>query len=236
MLRFPKSKYVVSVALICTSFFLYGCSGGDKSGTGISTQEESTLTPEESVRLLLSQWNSDGGPIFNILYNLGPDAQVATSSFPSRTITFKELSTGIQWPLTVDNVTYLSQSQAQIVTSYHFNDPAIGKFEIVFYMLKSQLEQRWLLDDIKTYSYPDVIAYERGITGRVYEISNNQELPIASAGIFVYLQPDLQTIVAQATTNSSGYYTITNLIPGTYTIVVVRDGYVKKSYTGIVVQ
>lgn len=206
-----------------------GCSGGgSSSGSTVFRPEDSSLEtpPEEALASMLQSWKDGGGP--EVLLSCDIQAQVATGTATSTPslgrIRFKDLS-GQEWAFQIIKVNRRSAGTAEIKAKYAFNRIQDGEILITFYMIK--IEGEWILDNIVVEQLPWVLVSGRAIQGYVRDSLTGAPI----SGALVYLSGTSY----QSATDAAGVYSFKDIPAGTYTIVVVRDGYVLKTIPGVLV-
>lgn len=202
---------------------LVGCSGGSSSsGTGVSTS-----TPESAVYELLASWqNSQTGLVSNAN---GEALLKQETTGEGNYIYFRDMS-GEEWPLKIDEVEYLSDSNARVYTSYQSVNPARGSLKLIFTMFKDV--SVWYLDDIEITELPIVVVTETGVSGVISD--ETTALPVSGALVELYDQTT-GTLTGSTTTSETGFYSFTDIAPGTYYMVIERDGYDPKTISGIII-
>ncbi|PKL46892.1 MAG: hypothetical protein CVV42_15035 [Candidatus Riflebacteria bacterium HGW-Riflebacteria-2] len=202
---------------------LVGCSGGgSSSGAGVSTS-----TPESAVYELLAAWQNSETSL--VSSETGETLVKQETSGEGNYIYFRDMS-GEEWPLQIDEVEYLSDSNARVHTSYLSTNATRGSLKLIFTMFKDATA--WYLDDIEITELPIVVVSETGVSGVISDETN--ALPVSGALIEIYDQAT-GTFAGSTTTSESGFYSFTDLIPGTYYMVIERDGYDPKTISGIII-
>jgi len=202
---------------------LVGCSGGgSSSGSSVSTS-----TPESAVYELLAAWqNSETGLVSS---ETGDTLVEQETTGGSNYIYFRDMS-GEKWLLQIDEIEYLSDTNARVYTSYLSTNPTRGSLKLIFTMFKDVTA--WYLDDIEITELPIVVVTETGVSGVISD--ETTALPVSGALIEIYDQAT-GTFAGSTTTSESGFYSFTGLIPGTYYMVIERDGYDPKTISGIII-
>jgi len=202
---------------------LVGCSGGgSSSGVGVSTS-----TPESAVYEIVAAWQKSQTGLVSSKTGEALLKQETTSE--DKTIYFRDMS-GEEWPLKIEEVEYLSDSNARVYTSYLSTNPARGSLKLIFTMFKDVTT--WYLDDIEITELPIVVVTETGVKGVVSDETSG--LPVSGALVELYNQ-STGTIAGSATTDETGFYSFTDIAPGTYYMVIERDGYDPKTISGIII-
>ncbi len=144
-------------------------------------------------------------------------------------IKFKDMS-GEEWPLRIDEVVYLGPSVARVFTSYRSVNANRGNLKLTFSMVKDQ--SSWFLDDIEVTEVPVVVVTDKGISGIISDKTTNQ--PVNGAQIDIFNQTSGSRVDSMVT-DATGFYSFTNLSPGTYYLVIERDGYEPQTISGIII-
>lgn len=202
---------------------LAGCgSGGGGSTTGSLVSADS---PEKALVETLDSWKTGGGPTLALQAN--PQAQVTPASPTASlgTLSFTDLS-GESWIFEIFEVTYPSPGKALVKARYSFKQLEQGKLEMAFQMIK--IEGAWKLADIVVTTIPVVLASKTGLQGQVKDDVTGAPLN----GVLVYLSGTNYS----TSTDKTGWYSFDSLPVGTYTVVIVRDGYVIKTIPGVEVK
>ncbi|KAF1082081.1 MAG: hypothetical protein GQF41_1721 [Candidatus Rifleibacterium amylolyticum] len=202
---------------------MVGCSGGgSSSGAGVNTS-----TPESAVYELLAAWQSSQAGL--VSSETGEALVEQETTGEGNYIYFKDMS-GEEWPLQIDEIQYLSSSNARVYTSYLSTNPTRGSLKLIFTMFKDVTA--WYLDDIEITELPIVVVTETGVKGVISDETSG--LPVSGALIEIYDQAT-GTFAGSTTTDETGFYSFTNMIPGTYYMVIERDGYDPKTISGIII-
>ena len=208
--------------LLLPVIFMSGCSGSGSSATVGSAVSDSSpeAAATEIFRNLLS----------SSYFRVGNDGRILaqeTSSGSTGYITFKDMS-GETWQFLVEKVEYLSEVNAAIHTSYYYSGaPQYGGVKVIFNMVKDQ--NVWYLDTMSIVEVPVVVVAGTGIKGVITDKVTNQA--VSAARVEAYNSSSL--LAGYAVTDSGGYYEITGLTPGTYYLVISRDGYAPYTISGI---
>ena len=216
---------VFSACLLLT--WTTGCGSG--GGGTASLTSGLALTPEDSVKQIVANWEKVGGASIGIDSDGKPTAVLVgqtTTSAATATVTFQDLS-GESWTFRIIGVTYDSEESARVLTTYVFQDLSAGEVQITFHMLKS--EGAWLLEDITVLSLPQAVSVQSGIQG--YVTDKNSGAPVPDARIDLWQDQYL----GSTSTAPDGSYGFSDLTPVFYTIVIARDGYEDQTITGIAV-
>ncbi|HAE38733.1 MAG TPA: hypothetical protein DCG57_08855 [Candidatus Riflebacteria bacterium] len=217
--RLPVLVILVLFALTA----LCGCSGGGSSvGSGVNIS-----TPESSVYELLESWQAT--QTSGVSLEGGQSLIQQTTASATRYIRFKDLA-GEEWLLQFNNVVYLSSSIAQVHTSYQSLDANRGGLKLLFTMINDQ--GLWYLENIEVTEVPIVVVTGTGVKGVISDETTN--LPVSGVLVEIYNQ-STGTIAGKATTDATGFYSILELVPGTYYMVIERDGFAAKTISGIIV-
>lgn len=224
-----RRQLVLAVLMLVIGLTLAGCGGGGGGDAGVGANI--TPSPEDAVRGLLAAWETNGlGPVFGMAASGQPEASFASSTRLGE-ITLTDLS-GKSWQLQVNQVEYLTSSLANITTTYFFESLELGRMIIVFQMGYDNKENKWLLNDITAQTLPGVMQIETGIQG--YVTDRIAGSPVASAAAVLWNQA-MDTVVQSTATNERGFYRMLGLTPGTYVLVISKDGYVLYTQPGVVV-
>lgn len=214
--KLPVWVFCVLFACLC------GCSGGgSSSGTGVATS-----TPESAVYELLAAWQKSEAAL--VAAEEGGTVVEQESTTEPGYIRFRDLN-GEEWQLHVDDVIFNGDSNAEVHTSYQSLDANRGSLKLLFYMIRDM--ENWYLDTIDVIEMPVVVVTGTGIKGIVSDISSN--LPVDGALISIY-DAQTNTFIENTTTDETGFYSF-ELDPGTYYLVIERDGYEPLTYTGVTV-
>ncbi len=202
-----------------------GCSGGGSSAPSASVD----TTPEAAVVGIFN--NLKAGSIFRYDQLGKVSAQESTSeSSESGYISFRDLS-GEVWLFKVLKIEYSSASNASVFTSYYNSGaPQFGGLNIVFKMVKD--DGLWYLEGMEITEIPAVVVVGTGINGAITDEVTG--LPVSAARVEAY--DSANQLVGYAVTDSSGYYEIMDLSPGSYYLVVSRAGYAPYTINGILVR
>lgn len=206
---------------ILLPMLLIGCSGGSSSpSAAVDT------TPEAAVVDIFN--NVKAASIFRYDQLGKVTAQESTSeSSESGYISFRDLS-GETWLFKVLRIEYVTDSNASVFTSYYNSgSPQFGGLDIVFKMIKDQ--GVWYLEGMEITEIPAVVVVGTGINGAITDEVTG--LPVSGARVEAY--DSANQYVGYAVTDSSGYYEIMNLSPGSYYLVVSRAGYAPYTISGI---
>lgn len=220
--RFMLSAFLLISLVLLT---ITGCLSSG-SQTVANVQSES---PEAAVGELLSSWRQQSGPVFVV----SPSGTIVPSESASidgvSYIRFKDLS-GNVWSLALGEITYQSVDFATVNVYYYSISAEHGGLKIVFKMVRDQ--GQWLLDDFIVTALPAVVVTGTGVKGVISDSATS--LPVVGARVEAYLQ-GTSSIVGAAVTAENGFYSIVDLSPGSYYLVVARDGYEPYTISGIVV-
>ena len=217
--KLPVWVILVSFALTV----LCGCSGGGASaGSSVNIS-----TPESAVYELIESWQTT--QTNGVSLEGGQSIIQQTTASTTNYIRFKDLA-GEEWFLHIDEVVYLTDSSALVHTSYQSIDASRGSLKLAFMMIKDQLQ--WYLDDIEVAEVPVVVVTGTGVKGVISDETTN--LPVSGALVEIYVQ-STGTIAGTATTDETGFYSIVGLEPGTYYMVIERDGFDARTISGIIV-
>lgn len=210
---------LVFVLILLPALLLTGCSGGSSApATSADT------TPEAAVVDIFN--NLKAASLFRYDSQGKVLAQESTSG-ESGYISFRDLS-GETWLLKIVKIEYSSDTIAQVYTSYYYSGaPQFGGLNIVFNMVKD--ENVWFLEGMNITEMPAVVVVGTGINGAITD--QVTRLPVSGARVEAY--DSSNQLVGYAVTDSSGYYEIMNLSPGTYYLVVSREGYAPYTISGI---
>lgn len=216
-----KIKTVLATTLLLSLVvFMYGCSGGGgQSSAGVST---GTQGPEAAVVEILDSWRQS-----SIAFAVSPQGEITTSEPATEStqnyINFKDLS-GETWRLLIGEVVYVATDKARVNTFYYSSSADQGGLKVIFIMIRDQ--GIWYLDDLEIEQIPAVVVVGTGIKGVITD--KNTAIPVSGAKVEAYNQAT-NVLAGTATTEPNGFYSILNLNPGTYYLVIGRDGY--ESYT-----
>ncbi len=216
-----------------------GCSGG---GGGSENPLMETMTPDETVRLVYSKWLGSSDLGMTVDKN-GKPSITTTESGHLGYIKFKDLS-GQVWDLIVEKVEYDGESEAEVYTSYVLTALNELTIKMVFNMIKDQ--GVWALDSITLTEIPKAVPVNTGDTGtntgtntgtstdtgttttdtgiKGFITDNVTSLPVEGAKIEVF-NKSTGVLSGSTVTAADGSYSVLELAPGTYYIVVGRDGY-----------
>lgn len=210
---------LVFVLILLPALLLTGCSGGSSApAASVDT------TPEAAVVDIFN--NLKAASLFRYDSQGKVLAQETTSS-ESGYISFRDLS-GETWLLKIVEIVYSSDTSAKVYTSYYYSGaPQFGGLNIVFNMVKD--ENVWFLESMNITEMPAVVVVGTGINGAITD--QVTRLPVSGARVEAY--DSSNQLVGYAVTDSSGYYEIMNLSPGSYYLVVSRDGYAPYTISGI---
>lgn len=203
----------------------FGCSGsGGSSSPGGETLDS---TPEAAVKELFNSWKTSNSFRYDSQGKiLAQESSTGTVGY----ITFKDLK-GTEWLFLVDKVEYLSDSLATVYTSYYYSgSPQFGGLKVNFHMVKDQ--GLWFLESMEVIEVPAVVVTGTGINGVITDKVTN--LPVSGARVEAYNSSN--QLVGYSVTDSSGYYEVKDLLPGTYYLVVSRAGYAPYTISGVVVR
>lgn len=220
---FRQALLMFLIVAVITSI---GCSGGGSANPAMNA----VATPEEAVLSLVSQWNTADAPYISVTPTGEKSVNFTQPSVSERTISFRDLS-GSLWVFNIIEVIRTGENRASVKTSYAFRDSSLGAVYTYFHMI---LEQGvWYLDNIIVENLPAVSVYERGIQGYITDESSGA--PVEGAMIQLFRSGE-STSIASTSSYDNGYYSFSNLQPGSYTIVVARDDFILKTITDITVQ
>lgn len=210
---------LVFVLILLPALLLTGCSGGSSApAASVDT------TPEAAVVDIFN--NLKAASLFRYDSQGKVLAQESTSS-ESGYISFRDLS-GETWLLKIVKIEYSSDTIAQVHTSYFYSGaPQFGGLNIIFNMVKD--ENVWFLESMTITEMPAVVVVGTGINGAITD--QVTRLPVSGARVEAY--DSSNQLVGYAVTDSSGYYEIMDLSPGSYYLVVSRDGYAPYTISGI---
>jgi len=198
-----------------------GClNSGSQTSSSISPE-----TPEKEVAKILQSWQQSS-PFF---VPTSKGALMASEETSGNFIRFKDLS-GEVWTLKIEEVMYVTEGSAIVTTYYYSINAEQGNLKMVFSMIKDQ--GFWYVDDITIEALPVVVVTGTGIKGVISDNANNA--PVEGALVEAFEQAT-GVLVGSAVTGVDGFYSITDLNPGNYYIVVARDGYSPYTISGIVV-
>lgn len=221
------NRNLLSVLLLISLVLLTlpGCLSSG-SQTVANVQSES---PEAAVGELLNSWRQQSGPVFvvNPAGAIVPSESASTSG--TDYIKFTDLS-GEVWSLILGEITYQSVDTATVNAYYYSISAEYGGLHIVFKMVRDQ--GQWLLDDFIVTALPAVVVTGTGVKGVISDSATS--LPVSGARVEAYIQ-GTSSIAGAAVTADNGFYSIVDLAPGSYYLVVARDGYEPYTITGIVV-
>lgn len=218
---------LVLVYCLIPLVFLLGCSGGGSSPANLVEP-----TPEAAVAELFN--NVKATKLFRYDSQGQVLAQETTSSetgsSDSGYLSFRGLD-GETWTFKIIRVEYLTDSNASVYTSYYYSSsPQFGGLNIVFKMIKDQ--GLWFLEGMEITDLPAVVVDGTGINGAITD--GVTRLPVSQARVEAYNSAN--ELVGFAVTDANGYYEILELSPGTYYLVVSREGYAPYTISGIQVK
>lgn len=217
---------VWAILLLFALVTLCGCSGGStKTVTGVDTS-----SPESAVYQILESWKNAQPSVISV-NSEQPAVREETTVVPTedRYIRFKDLS-GEIWSLRVTKIVYLSTDIAEVYTSHTSLDANLGSLELIFEMIRES--GRWYLNDIRIIEIPAVVVTGTGVKGVISDETTN--LPVSGALIELY-EKNTSTLAGSATTDETGFYTILDLAPGTYYMVIEREGFAPRTISDITV-
>jgi len=228
MSRPIPSRLLFIVAACAISLLIAGCGGGG-NGTAIVASGE----PEMAVHELVASWRAGAAaPIIGIDPSGHAAVEPPAGSTTVATLTFRELS-GKTWDFYVERIDRLSTVLAEVRTrtslGYTSSDPSASMAYITFVMVLE--DGRWYLSDLRVEMPAVIITAENAIEGYLSE-KGQPDVRLQGTSVVLYQG---QTEIARTTTDANGYYTFTNLSPGTYTLVFVGGGYETLTITGVVV-
>ncbi|MBU1107530.1 MAG: carboxypeptidase-like regulatory domain-containing protein [Candidatus Riflebacteria bacterium] len=221
-----KKQPVWAILVFFALVTLCGCSGGgSQAGSGVVTS-----SPESAVYEILESWQSSQPSVVSV-DGEQPAVRQESTVIPSeeRYISFKDMS-GELWSLHVTQIVYLSIDIAEVYTSHTSTDANIGSLELIFEMVRES--GRWYLEGIRVVEIPVVIVTGTGIKGVLSDESTN--LPISGALVELYNQ-STGIIAGSTTTDETGFYSILDLSPGTYYLVIEREGFAPQTISGITI-
>ena len=219
-----KKPPVLAILALFALATLCGCSGGgSQAGTGVDTS-----SPESAVYEILANWQSSQPKVVSVDNEQSAIRQETTAT-ETRYIRFKDLS-GDLWSLRVDEVVYLSTNVATVVTSYQSLDASHGSLKLIFHMIRDS--GRWFLENIEVIEVPIVVVTGTGIKGVVTDESTN--LPISGALVELYNQ-STKELAGSTVTDKTGFYSILDLSPGTYYLVIERENFAPRTISGITI-
>ena len=216
------------VLCLLTMFIVQGCGSG-----GSSSNVAELMSPEEAVRNIFASWKLSDTAGVSVASNgnkeIGYLRTETETGSASGTIKFKDME-GETWILQVDKVEYLTEDQAYIHTSYFYQTLSSGGLKVSFLMEKDN--GAWFLADISIVELPTVVPTSSGIQGYVTDKSTGN--PVADAQVEAF-NSTTGELAGNTSTGSTGFYQILELAPGTYHIVIGRDGFEPYTISGIVV-
>lgn len=198
-----------------------GClNSGSQTSSSVSPE-----SPEKEVARILGSWQQNP-PVFSVSEK---GSVLASEESSENFIRFKDLS-GEVWTLKISEILYVNDGMALVTTLYYSVNADQGNLKIVFTMIKDQ--GFWYVDNISVEALPVVVVSGTGIKGVISDATNNA--PVEGVLVEAYEQTS-NTFAGSSVTGSDGFYSINDLSPGTYYIVVARDGYAPYTISGIVV-
>ncbi len=205
----------VMIMLFCAVLLtlLTGCGGG--GGGGTASFLPVGTSPEETLRRSLAEWQQGGGPTLALVSG--------ASSYGS--ITFRDLSDKT-WTFAITQIIRFGDDLAEIDTIFTTSYAATDTAKINFTMVREEGE--WVIESISVYIPPAGIPSSGGtLQGVVTDALYGSSVPTPVAGALVYISgTDFQAV-----TDANGYYQIDGIPPGTYDIVITRDGYAPQTFT-----
>lgn len=210
--------------LLCLAVSLVGCLGSGSQTASLTEPE----TPESAVSEIFASWRANSSQLFAI----GADGRVTaqTTASETRYIRFRDFS-GTDWQLIFTDVTYVTSELARVNTLYYYNDnPAYGGLRVVFLMAKD--DGNWFLEGLEIVALPAVVVDAYGVKGVITDKISG--LPVSEVRVEAYNQAT-NAISGYAVTDTAGFYQITEMTPGTYYLVINRDGYEPYTISGVVV-
>jgi len=209
---------LATLFVVISLVFLTGCGGG---GSPAASQAIGR-SPEAALRESLSGWQTGGGPLLPLVSSPVP-AVSGSGSYGS--ITFRDLSNGT-WTFDITNIIYFGDDLAEIDTVFTTTYAATDTAKINFTMVRENGE--WVIENIEVYLPPAGISTSGGtLQGVVTDALYGSSSPTPVSGALVYISGTS----LQAVTDSNGYYEINGIPPGTYQIVITRDGYAPQTFT-----
>jgi hypothetical protein len=216
---------IFRLSLALFFFFLLaltGCGGG--GGAGPVTPE--TSTPEAVVAELFNSWRQS--QVFRFDAAQGKIVAQESTASESRYISFRDMS-GTTWQFKIDKVEYFSANSAAVHTSYYYSGaPQFGGLKVSFMMIKDS--GAWFLNSLVITQVPAVVVVGTGINGIITDKVSG--LPVSGARVEIYNASEA-TLAGFAVSDSSGYYEINELLPGSYYVVISRDGFAPYTISGI---
>ena len=213
---FSISIFLISALVGC------GSSGGSGDGAAGANASLNRATPENALVSTLDTWKSEGRSL-NLVTQQVTTTPVTATNYGE--VFFTDLSGNI-WKFSIISIEYLSTERAIIKTHYTFQKLDEGRLAADFTMVKDV--DGWKIDDITLTTLPWFLITKTGIQGFVKDEVTQKPIQ----GALVYLSGTNYS----ASTDSTGVYSFMDIPPGTYTIVVKRDGFVIKTIPGVVVQ
>jgi len=201
---------------------LVGCSGGGSSTGSVVN----TSTPEAAVYEILAAWQKSQT---SVVSSASEGTLVEQETTSENYIRFRDMS-GEEWLLRIDEVNYLSSTIARVFTSYLSVDASRGSLKLIFSMVKDQ--NAWFLDDIQVTEVPVVVINETGVSGVITDKSTG--LPVSGAQVDIFDQ-STGSRVNSMVTGETGYYSFVGLTPGTYYLVIEREGYEPQTISDIII-
>lgn len=220
-----RSSLLAVLLLLFVLGTLTGClSSGSQTAANIEPE-----TPQKAVYEVFDTWRQQTAPVFSVTPQGAITSGETVPTTDANYIRFKDLS-GEIWSLRLETVTYLTPESAKVYAYYNTISAEHGGLKIIFSMVKDQ--GKWFMDDMEIIALPVAVVTGTGIKGIITDKVTN--LPVTGARVEAYNQ-STGTIAGYAVTGSNGFYSIVDLQPGSYYLVVARDGYDSYTISGIVV-
>ena len=217
-----KRPPVWAILIILAMTAMAGCSGGGSSTGSVV----STSTPESAVYEILAAWQKSQT---SVVSSANEGTLVEQETTDESYIRFRDMS-GEEWLLRIDEIIYLSPSNALVHTSYHSSYASRGSLRLVFAMYKETTG--WYLNDIEITEVPVVVVTETGVSGIVTDSVSG--LPVSAALVELYDQTT-GAFISGISTNEAGFYSFTDLVPGSYYMVIDRAGYEPQTISEIII-
>lgn len=217
---------IFKLSLALFFFFLLaltGCSGGGGEAGPVAP---ATATPEAAVAGLFNDWCQS--QVFRFDTAQGKIVAQESTAGENGYISFRDMS-GTTWQFKIDKVEYFSANSAAVHTSYYYSGaPQFGGLKVSFMMVKDS--GNWYLNNLVITQVPAVVVVGTGINGVVTDKVSG--LAVSGARVEIY-NASAATLAGYAVTDSSGYYEINELSPGSYYVVISRDGFAPYTISGI---
>jgi len=216
-----RLKITALLTMLSIVICFTGClSSGSQTSSPVTPE-----SPEKEVARILQSWQQNP-PVFSVSEK---GSLLASEETSGNFIRFKDLS-GELWTLKISDILYVNTGVAKVTTFYYSVNADQGSLKIVFTMIKDQ--GFWYVDNISVETLPVVVVSGTGIKGIISDSVSNA--PVQGALVEAYEQSS-NTFAGSSVTGSDGFYSINDLSPGTYYLVVARDGYTPYTISGIVV-